>query len=201
MHKFETSFLPFPRAHMDRRIWIERVNGQLKNKFRCLLGDGLQIQPDGASDMIIAVWTLSNICESLILIHIMTLAVQQSRTYVDRPGADDELAAGAIRTKIINDNFAQWLLCELVWSDFEFVKFIAALQGLTFEKIRRRAANHFLLFAIWTSFSKFVNFIKFINHSPQCNTRWVLRWVIALPPQNSVPGIVLQTLFMCSRLV
>ena len=34
------------RAHASTRVLIEQVNGQLKNKFRCLLGQGMQLIPE-----------------------------------------------------------------------------------------------------------------------------------------------------------
>ncbi|PIK59055.1 putative nuclease HARBI1 [Apostichopus japonicus] len=54
----ETSF---NNAQTRTRAKIEQVNGQLKNKFRCLLGDGMQIEPERACDIIVACCILFNI--------------------------------------------------------------------------------------------------------------------------------------------
>ncbi|PIK53051.1 putative nuclease HARBI1 isoform X2 [Apostichopus japonicus] len=52
-------------AQTRTRAKIEQVNGQLKNKFRCLLGDGMQIEPQRACDIIVACCILFNISKDL----------------------------------------------------------------------------------------------------------------------------------------
>ena len=52
-------------AQMRTRALIEQVNGQLKNKFRCLIGHGLQIRPSRAYKIITACCTLYNISKDL----------------------------------------------------------------------------------------------------------------------------------------
>ena len=48
----------FPcRSHSRTRATIEQVNGQLKNKFRCLMGQGVQMWPD--RDVIMAYFVQS----------------------------------------------------------------------------------------------------------------------------------------------
>ena len=46
---------------MARELLTRQVNGQLKSKFRCLLGQGLQMRPDRARDAIMACAILHNI--------------------------------------------------------------------------------------------------------------------------------------------
>ncbi|XP_072166106.1 putative nuclease HARBI1 [Diadema setosum] len=48
-------------AHRKTRVIIEEVNGQIKNKFRCLLGHGMQIQPHRACNIITACCVLFNL--------------------------------------------------------------------------------------------------------------------------------------------
>ncbi|KAJ8049002.1 hypothetical protein HOLleu_01538 [Holothuria leucospilota] len=52
-------------AQTRTRARTEQVNGQLKNKFRCLLGDGMQIAPPRACDIIVACCVLFNISKDL----------------------------------------------------------------------------------------------------------------------------------------
>ncbi|XP_030830367.1 putative nuclease HARBI1 [Strongylocentrotus purpuratus] len=52
-------------AHRKTRVIIEDVNGQIKNKFRCLLGHGMQIQPQRACPIITACCVLFNISKDL----------------------------------------------------------------------------------------------------------------------------------------
>ncbi|XP_063959036.1 putative nuclease HARBI1 [Lytechinus pictus] len=52
-------------AHRRTRVMIEDVNGQLKNKFRCLLGHGMQIQPERVCPIITACCVLFNISKDL----------------------------------------------------------------------------------------------------------------------------------------
>ncbi|XP_041470028.1 putative nuclease HARBI1, partial [Lytechinus variegatus] len=51
----------YNNAQCKTRSIIEQVNGQLKNKFRCLLGHGLQIRPNRACNIITACCILFNI--------------------------------------------------------------------------------------------------------------------------------------------
>ncbi|XP_030849805.1 putative nuclease HARBI1 [Strongylocentrotus purpuratus] len=44
----------YNRAHCRTRVTIEQLNGQLKNKFRCLMGQGIQMSAPRACDIIIA---------------------------------------------------------------------------------------------------------------------------------------------------
>nr|XP_054771454.1 putative nuclease HARBI1 [Lytechinus pictus] len=55
----------FNRAHSSTRVLIEQVNGQLKNKFRCLIGHGLQMSPLNAKDIIMACAVLHNLSKDL----------------------------------------------------------------------------------------------------------------------------------------
>ena len=52
-------------AQMRTRALKEQVNGQLKNKFRCLIGHGLQIRPSRACKIITACCILYNISKDL----------------------------------------------------------------------------------------------------------------------------------------
>nr|XP_054770416.1 putative nuclease HARBI1 [Lytechinus pictus] len=51
----------YNNAQCKTRSIIEQLNGQLKNKFRCLLGHGLQIRPNRACSIITACCILFNI--------------------------------------------------------------------------------------------------------------------------------------------
>eukprot|EP00057_Strongylocentrotus_purpuratus_P021852 XP_011676326.1 PREDICTED: putative nuclease HARBI1 [Strongylocentrotus purpuratus] len=53
------------RAHCRTRVTIEQLNGQLKNKFRCLMGQGIQMSAPRACDIIIACAVLFNIAKDL----------------------------------------------------------------------------------------------------------------------------------------
>ena len=53
------------RAHARTRVRVEQVNGQVKNKFCCLLGHGMQIVPDRACNIITACCVLFNISKEL----------------------------------------------------------------------------------------------------------------------------------------
>ncbi|XP_063952168.1 putative nuclease HARBI1 [Lytechinus pictus] len=55
----------YNQSHCRTRALIEQVNGQLKNKFRCLIGQGLQMRPDRASNFILACAVLHNISKQL----------------------------------------------------------------------------------------------------------------------------------------
>ena len=48
-------------AHIRTRVLIEQVNGQLKQKFRCLLGHGLQRKPRHAVKIILSCCILYNL--------------------------------------------------------------------------------------------------------------------------------------------
>eukprot|EP00057_Strongylocentrotus_purpuratus_P005233 XP_003730494.1 PREDICTED: putative nuclease HARBI1 [Strongylocentrotus purpuratus] len=48
-------------AHVRTRVKIEMVNGQLKNKFQCLIGRGLNLIPSRACDVIVACCVLFNL--------------------------------------------------------------------------------------------------------------------------------------------
>ena len=44
---------------------IEQVNGQIKNKFRCLIGSGLHLSPVRACDVLVACCVLHNVSKDL----------------------------------------------------------------------------------------------------------------------------------------
>ncbi|XP_071496784.1 putative nuclease HARBI1 [Diadema antillarum] len=52
-------------THCRTRIVIEQVNGQVKNKFRCLLGQGIQMAADRACNVIVACCVLYNVSKDL----------------------------------------------------------------------------------------------------------------------------------------
>ncbi|XP_030849657.1 putative nuclease HARBI1 [Strongylocentrotus purpuratus] len=51
----------YNNAHIRTRVHIEQVNGQLKQKFRCLLGHGLQRKPRHAVKIILSCCILYNL--------------------------------------------------------------------------------------------------------------------------------------------
>ncbi|XP_072179304.1 putative nuclease HARBI1 [Diadema setosum] len=55
----------YNHAHVHTRSIIEQLNGQIKNKFRCLIGHGLQISPQRACNIITAACVLFNISKDL----------------------------------------------------------------------------------------------------------------------------------------
>ncbi|XP_041469638.1 putative nuclease HARBI1 [Lytechinus variegatus] len=55
----------YNRAHCRTRVVIEMVNGQLKNKLRCLIASGLQLSPERACDVIVACCVLHNVSKDL----------------------------------------------------------------------------------------------------------------------------------------
>nr|XP_054774032.1 putative nuclease HARBI1 [Lytechinus pictus] len=55
----------YNQAHSCTRVVIEQVNGQLKSKFRCLIGGGLNMIPERASDVITACACLHNISKQM----------------------------------------------------------------------------------------------------------------------------------------
>ncbi|XP_072182162.1 putative nuclease HARBI1 [Diadema setosum] len=55
----------YNQSHSRTRATVEQVNGQLKNKFRCLIGQGLQMSPIRAGDVIVACAVLHNISKDL----------------------------------------------------------------------------------------------------------------------------------------
>lgn len=59
------SFIAFYSAHVKTRVRVEMLNGQLKNKFRCLIGQGLSLEPERACDVIVACCVLFNISKQL----------------------------------------------------------------------------------------------------------------------------------------
>ncbi|XP_063955828.1 putative nuclease HARBI1 [Lytechinus pictus] len=72
----------YNQAHSCTRVVIEQVNGQLKSKFRCLIGGGLNMIPERASDVITACACLHNISKQM-----KQPEVEQERVDDD---ADDE---------------------------------------------------------------------------------------------------------------
>ncbi|XP_072166404.1 putative nuclease HARBI1 [Diadema setosum] len=95
----------YNRAHCRTRIVIEQVNGQVKNKFRCLLGQGIQMAADRACDVIVACRVLYNVSKDL--------NEPQVQIEEDAPEeADDEEQDGheatgtALRRDIINNYFS-----------------------------------------------------------------------------------------------
>ncbi|XP_063953826.1 putative nuclease HARBI1 [Lytechinus pictus] len=95
----------YNRAHCKTRVFIEQVNGQLKNKFRCLLGGGINMSPERASDIIIACCVLFNISKEL------KEPEQEYHMEVDEDvnphePEGNEPTGAAVRQAIINDYFA-----------------------------------------------------------------------------------------------
>ncbi|PIK50175.1 putative nuclease HARBI1 [Apostichopus japonicus] len=99
----ETSF---NNAQTRTRAKIEQVNGQLKNKFRCLLGDGMQIEPQRACDIIVACCILFNISKDLKEPHLDPQRDQQVQPDPDEAGAaPDNVHGAAVRADIITNFF------------------------------------------------------------------------------------------------
>ena len=86
---------------------MEQVNGQLKNKFRSLLGDGMHIEPARACDIIVACCVLFNISKDL---KEPNLDPQNDHPILPEPeeaGANaDNIQGAAARAEIINNFFA-----------------------------------------------------------------------------------------------
>ena len=111
------SFVLFPiafnigRAHATTRAIIEQVNGQLKNKFRCLLGHGMQIVPEKVCDIIFACCVLFNISKQLRGPHLDPEDDQQENEEdaVDGENVEDDIAAAAngavARAEIVHNFF------------------------------------------------------------------------------------------------
>ena len=82
---------------------IEQVNGQFKNKFRCLIGQGLQMRPDRAGDVIVACAVLHNISKDMqqpeVAFHVQEEEERQQPLENARNGA-------AARELIIQNHFA-----------------------------------------------------------------------------------------------
>ena len=91
---------------MKTRARVEQVNGQLKNKFRCLLGDGMQIAPARACDIIVACCVLFNISKDLKEPQVDTqndLQLQPDPAEAGAPPDNDQGAA--VRREIIANFF------------------------------------------------------------------------------------------------
>ena len=112
------SFVLFPiafnigRAHATTRAIIEQVNGQLKNKFRCLLGHGMQIVPEKVCDIIVACCVLFNISKQLREPHLDPEDDQQENEEDAVDGEnneEDDIAAAAngavARAEIVHNFF------------------------------------------------------------------------------------------------
>ncbi|XP_038062959.1 putative nuclease HARBI1 [Patiria miniata] len=97
------------RAHAHTRVVIEQVNGQLKNKFRCLLGHGMQIVPERACDIIIACCVLFNISKLLKEPHLDPENDQEDEEDDNEDVEEDEVVAGvtgaSVRARIITNCF------------------------------------------------------------------------------------------------
>jgi hypothetical protein len=96
----------FSSAQTKTRNLIEQVNGQLKNKFRGLLGDGLQIEPTRACDIIVACCVLFNISKDLkephLDAHLDQLVPPDPH---DAVADNDDIIGVAARADIINNFF------------------------------------------------------------------------------------------------
>ena len=94
------------RAHSCTRVVIEQVNGQLKSKFRCLLGSGLHMFPERACDVITACACLHNMSKRL---NQPDMEVEQALDEVEgqehEEGAD-ALSGRQVRDDLINNFFA-----------------------------------------------------------------------------------------------
>ncbi len=100
-------YILYYRVHATTRCLIEQVNGQIKNKFRCLLGHGLQIEPTRACDIIVACCVLFNISKDLKEPHLDPQNDQAVERDPDEPGAvnDDNNHGAAVRANIITNFF------------------------------------------------------------------------------------------------
>ena len=97
-------------AHAETRIRIEQVNGQVKNKFRCLLGDGLPHEPARACDMITAMCVLHNISKYLNEPNLdkdADVDLPPEPDTVNVPGGDDGRSGVVTRMQIVNDFFVR----------------------------------------------------------------------------------------------
>lgn len=93
-------------SHSRTRTTVEQLNGQLKNKFRCLLGHGLQYRPERACRIITACCVLFNIAKRLRQPQVEEEEEQQE-VEADQEADEDEanrmvdVAAVAVRAEII----------------------------------------------------------------------------------------------------
>ncbi|XP_071481331.1 putative nuclease HARBI1 [Diadema antillarum] len=96
----------YNQAHSCTRVVIEQVNGQLKCKFRCLLGSGLHMLPERASDVITACACLHNISKRLNQPEVeVPQALFQEEAEEHEEGAD-AVSGRQVRDDLINDYFA-----------------------------------------------------------------------------------------------
>ncbi|XP_071804951.1 putative nuclease HARBI1 [Asterias amurensis] len=99
----------YNRSQTTTRAVIEQVNGQLKNKFRCLLGHGMQIIPERACDVIVACCVLFNISKELREPHLDPENDQEDGAEDNEDNEDNDNAAAvtgaAAREEIINNFF------------------------------------------------------------------------------------------------
>lgn len=95
----------FHRVHRATRALIEHLNGQLKKKFMCLIGDGPRVRtPKAAINVITACCVLFNISKDD---HIQEPYIHEPEEEDDDPrhDDDDEITGTAIRNEIVQNFF------------------------------------------------------------------------------------------------
>lgn len=92
------------RAHCRTRVTIEQLNGQLKNKFRCLMGQGIPMSAPRACDIIIACAVLFNIAKDLK--EPEQIIEVEPDEVPHHPADQNQLTGIALRAELINNYFS-----------------------------------------------------------------------------------------------
>lgn len=96
-------FQLFYSALSNTRVRIEQTNGQLKNKFHCLRGEGLHCRPDKACNVITACCVLFNISKELREPHLDARNDEDIQPEPVFPAeAADDVTGTATRQAIVN---------------------------------------------------------------------------------------------------
>eukprot|EP00057_Strongylocentrotus_purpuratus_P007816 XP_011662290.1 PREDICTED: putative nuclease HARBI1 [Strongylocentrotus purpuratus] len=94
----------YNRAHCRTRVTIEQLNGQLKNKFRCLMGQGIQMSAPRACNIMIACAVLFNIAKDLKEPE-QVIEVEPDEV-PHHPADQNQLTGIALRAELINNYFS-----------------------------------------------------------------------------------------------